>query len=127
VISPADVALWSPFEIKLSLTNLASFEMQLGLVASLEAGVVLDGLSMRSLGTLRPRATMPVTLNLVALVPGMQRVSGMQLEDALTEQVHELGTLAEVFVHNAPSAWPPPPQRPSAAELPPPIRPNQGK
>lgn len=129
VISPAEVPLWTQFDIKLSLTNLASSEMQLGLEAGIQpsgqAGVVFGGLSMRSLGALQPQATMPVTLSLVALIPGLQRVGGMHLEDALTEQEHDLGTLAEVFVRSAPSACPLPPQRPSAAELPPPHRPSQ--
>ena len=66
MISPAEVPLWTQFDIKLSLTNLASSEMQLGLEAGIQpsgqAGVVFGGLSMRSLGALQPQATMPVIL-----------------------------------------------------------------
>ena len=39
-----------------------------------------------------------VTLTLIALEPGIQKVSGLQLFDTVSEQLHEVGPLADVFV-----------------------------
>ena len=43
---------------------------------------------------------MSLTLRCIALEPGMARIGGMQLVDALTEKVYEGGQLADVFVLN---------------------------
>ena len=39
-----------------------------------------------------------MTFTLIALEPGMQKVSGLQLFDAVSETLHEVGPLADVFV-----------------------------
>ena len=39
-----------------------------------------------------------VTLTLIALEPGIQKVSGLQLFDTVSEQLHEVGPLADVFI-----------------------------
>jgi hypothetical protein len=98
--APAEVPMETPFELEASVTNTSQAEMQLQLTAPMGIGaMVVDGLCTRNLGALKPNATLPLKLRLIAIEPGVQRVSGMQLIDALTEQVHEIGVLAEVFVH----------------------------
>ena len=95
----------SPFDITLAITNTSVSEMRLQLLAPLgEGGLLIDGLCMRHLGTLKPNTILPLTLRMLPIEPGLQKLSGMQLVDTLTEQAHELGTLAEVFIHNAPTA-----------------------
>jgi hypothetical protein len=69
--------------------------------------IVIDGLCTRKLGALKPGQATPLTLRCIALEPGMQTVAGMQLVDALTETVHEVGPLADVFVQNDASAQTP--------------------
>ena len=100
----AQVALEAPFEITCSVCNTSSSEMQLQLTAAMvlppaTAAIVVDGVCTRNLGTFRPHSAQPVTLRLIAVEPGMQKVTGLQLIDALTEQVHEVGALADVLVH----------------------------
>ena len=109
---PSEVRLETPFELRLAVANTSPADMTLLLLAPFgEGGVVVDGPCRRSLGTLKPHAATPVTLRLVALEPGVQKLVGMQLLDALTEQVHDLGHLADVFVHNEPSTHPEAPVR----------------
>ena len=71
---------------------------QLRFPPSGSGGIVIDGVSGRSLGTLKPHSSQQVTLTFIALEPGMQKVSGLQLFDAVSETLHEVGPLADVFV-----------------------------
>ena len=98
--APAEVAMETPFDVECSVTNTSSAEMQLQLTAPMGIGMVMDGLCTRHLGSFKPKASKPLVLRMIAIEPGIQKVDGMQLVDALTEQVHEVGTIAEVFVHN---------------------------
>lgn len=98
--APSEVAMETPFDVEASVTNTSGGEMQLQLNAPMGVGaMVVDGLCTRNLGVLKPNASTLLKLRLIAIEPGVQRVSGLQLIDALTEQVHEVGVLAEVFVH----------------------------
>lgn len=54
----------------------------------------------QNLGTVPAQSSKPLTLRLIAVEPGIQRIGGMQFIDALSEHVHEAGTLADVYVHN---------------------------
>jgi len=62
------------------------------------AAIVVDGVCTRNLGTFRPHSSQSITIRLLPIEPGMQKVTGLQLIDVLTEQVHEIGSLADVFV-----------------------------
>ena len=105
VAAPSEVAMEAPFDVECTVTNTSSVEMQLQLSAPMGIGaLIVDGLCTRNLGTLKPSATQRLSLRLIAIEPGIQKVAGMQLIDALTEQVHEVGTLHEVLVHNTSGA-----------------------
>jgi len=101
--APSEVELETPFEITCSVTNTSSSEMQLQLTAAMmlppaTAAIVVDGVCTRNLGTFRPHSSQSITIRLLPIEPGMQKVTGLQLIDVLTEQVHEIGSLADVFV-----------------------------
>uniref|UniRef100_A0A7S0I231 Trafficking protein particle complex subunit 13 n=1 Tax=Phaeocystis antarctica TaxID=33657 RepID=A0A7S0I231_9EUKA len=101
VLSIADqVLLETPFSLGCLVTNTSSKELhlQLRFEPQGQGGLVIDGVSGRSLGPLKPQASTQVTLTLIALEPGIQKVSGLQLFDTVSEQLHEVGPLADVFV-----------------------------
>jgi len=101
--APSEVDLETPFELSCSVSNTSAAEMQLQLTSArtppADAAIVVDGVCTRTLGTFRPHSSQQISLRFIAIEPGMQKVTGLQLVDALTEQVHEVGTLADVFVH----------------------------
>ena len=93
--------------------------------AAIAGGIVLDGASGQSLGTLKPnastqarlpatRAPVPppparasrhrasrvrqVTLSLIALETGTRKLAGMQLLDVASDTLHEVGPLTDVHV-----------------------------
>ena len=100
--APPQVDLQTPFELQCEVSNTSGSEVQLQLTMPMTAtaSFLLDGLTTRNLGTLAAGASMPLTLRCIALEPGMARIGGMQLVDALTEKVYEVGQLADVFVLN---------------------------
>ena len=103
VSAPPEVALETPFAVVCSVTNTSASEMQLQLnagVGGAGGALLIDGLCTRNLGTLKPNTSKQLELQLIAIEPGVQKLSGMQLIDALTEQVHEVGTIADVLVRN---------------------------
>lgn len=111
VLSVAEhVLLETPFALTCLVTNTSSKELHLQLRFESQGqgngaqghgghgGLLIDGVSGRSLETLKPQASTQVTLTLIALEPGIQKVSGLQLFDTVSEQLHEVGPLADVFV-----------------------------
>ena len=99
--------LETPFELTCLLTNTSSVEVKLQLTASTTcSSLLVEGLSTLNLGKLRPRASMPVTLRFIAIESGVCQISGFQLLDDLNGIVHEVGTLANIFVHNITRAPP---------------------
>jgi hypothetical protein len=95
---PSEVSLQQPFEVVCAVVNTTASEMQLQLTQACVGGLLADGLCTRNLGAFKPQSSQQLTLRLIAIEPGIQKVTGMQLVDALTEQVYEVGTLADVFV-----------------------------
>ena len=85
-----------------SVVNTSSAEAQLQLNFPLGAGgaVALDGKVKRSLGSLAPGGSMPLTLRWIPLLPGIHKVMGVQLIDVLTERLYDLGVLCDIFVHD---------------------------
>ena len=63
-----------------------------------DSGLVFEGVSGRGIGALKPHASTQVSLTLIALEPGIQKVSGIQLYDTVSEQLHDVGPLADVYV-----------------------------
>ena len=104
VSAPPEVGLETPFTVSCQVTNTSQAEMQLQLNANVTGpsggAILIDGLCTRNLGTFKSQASMPLELRLIAIEPGIHTISGLQLIDALTEQVHEVGTLADVLVRN---------------------------
>jgi len=103
ISAPSEVHLETPFEIVISVANTSSSEMQLQLMASTmlppaPAAIVVEGVCTRNLGTFRPNSSQSVTIRMLAIETGMHRVTGLQLIDVLSEQVHEVGSLADIFV-----------------------------
>ena len=62
----------------------------------------------QNLGAIRAGASLQLELRMIAIEPGTHKIEGLQFIDALTEQVHETGTLADVFCHSGepgPRGW----------------------
>ena len=52
-----------------------------------------------SLAPLKAHSTAEVTLQLIAIKPGILKLSGLRLLEKATGQTHEFGSLAEIFAH----------------------------
>ena len=53
---------------------------------------------LQSLGTIKPHSSINVTLRLIALEPGLKKISGMQLIDTVSSETIEVGPIADVLV-----------------------------
>ena len=102
VSAPAAVALETPFGVRLSVANTTSKELTLQMRwdASPERtdGFVVDGVGCRDLGAFKPHATREIEVSLIALAPGIRKLGGLQLYDPASQQAHDAGQLADVYV-----------------------------
>ena len=62
------------------------------------ATVLLNQQAGQVLGMLEPRQEMTLTLDLIAVVPGIQAIQGIMLFDRVAGQPHELTTLPPLFI-----------------------------
>ncbi|KER28235.1 hypothetical protein T265_04910 [Opisthorchis viverrini] len=109
---PATVQMEQPFQITLELTNRSTQHMDLML--DLRSKPETDnsnecsfrslpplawvGLTTCRLGMLPPGRSMPLSLSLMATVPGLQHVSGVLIHENTTERDYEFGDLGQVLV-----------------------------
>lgn len=100
VSAPEAVELEAPFELRCVVTNASSKprELTARLEAALDRPIVATGALPRSLGLLKPQTSLPFTLSLLPLEPGVHAVSGLQLVDVQTGEAFDVGPLAPLLV-----------------------------
>lgn len=99
---PHEVTLHTPFEVCCSICNSSTKEqnLQLRFENSPEkaSGFVIDGVSGRTLGKLKPYIVANVTFSAIALEPGVQKLQGLKFYDTLSKQSFDPGPLADILV-----------------------------
>jgi hypothetical protein len=69
--------------------------------ALLEQSLIHTGVSGTELGVLAPRGSIDISLELVALTPGLHRLTGLVLHDRRAGVTHDAGVIGELIVLNA--------------------------
>eukprot|EP00128_Syssomonas_multiformis_P012526 Colp12_sorted_trinity150504_noHs@24358 len=97
---PENVFLESPFSITVRITNVTERKMSLRLFAvkAKMSGVFINGVSGMELGELEPDASLTIDIPLFAMLPGLQRVTGLRVVDQLSNKNYDVDKLTEVLV-----------------------------
>ena len=98
---PNIVTLEHPFQLTCRITNCSerTIDLILELTNKNDSGIRwIDNISGQKLGTLQPDSSTLITLKLIALLNGLQTISGLLLVDMFLRRKYEHDDLAQVFV-----------------------------
>ncbi|KAG2177110.1 hypothetical protein INT43_007766 [Umbelopsis isabellina] len=89
-----------PFTIGFRIRNHSSQAMRvvLSAVKTKMGSVLLSGINTRQLGELLPEQTIETTVEFFPLSPGLQKVGGLKIADAISGYAKEIDHLCDVFV-----------------------------
>ena len=99
---PSSVQLEVPFSVSCKITNASAHKLtpRLCVAAEKQAGVMINGVSGRSLGTIEPGGSVETTLNLFPMFPGLQSISGIRIVEQQFDKRYEFDQIADVFVQH---------------------------
>uniref|UniRef100_A0A2C9M5S2 Trafficking protein particle complex subunit 13 n=1 Tax=Biomphalaria glabrata TaxID=6526 RepID=A0A2C9M5S2_BIOGL len=98
---PDTIALESTFDIVCRITNCCERTMDLTLVLqniTQSSGLLWCGVSGRQLGKLPQNESLDITLSLIAVIPGLQTISGLRLTDNFLKRTYEHDEISQIFV-----------------------------
>ncbi|VDM26929.1 unnamed protein product [Toxocara canis] len=97
---PATAKVRQTFEVICRLHNCSdrSLDLVLTLDGSLQPALVLCSTSGVQLGQLPPNSTVDFTLELLPVIPGLQSISGIRVNDTFLKRTYEHDDIAQVFV-----------------------------
>ncbi|XP_012946357.1 trafficking protein particle complex subunit 13 [Aplysia californica] len=99
---PDTIALETTFDLVCRITNCCERTMDLTLVlqnvGQQSAGLLWCGVSGRQLGKLPHNESLDIPLSLIAIIPGLQTISGLRLTDNFLKRTYEHDEIAQVFV-----------------------------
>jgi len=97
---PSHIFLEQPFSIQCELTNVSdkSILPRLTFLKSKMTGIAVNGISGQKLGSLSAGETTSITLTLMPVKPGVQKITGIRVTDEKTEKTYDFNDVLDVFV-----------------------------
>jgi len=97
---PSHIFLEQPFSIQCELTNASdkSILPRLTFLKSKMTGIAVNGISGQKLGSLSAGETTSITLTLMPVKPGVQKITGIRVTDEKTEKTYDFNDVLDVFV-----------------------------